>query len=142
MGEFFSSLFNNEYMPHGYCFLWQPGLVWLHAISDLVIALAYISIPITIGYLIYKRTKNIPFQWLLTLFALFIFLCGLTHLLELIGIWKAYYYFEGVIKLFTAAVSIATAILIFPLMPAILNKLQEYEDTIKENKNKHESGQK
>lgn len=130
MGEFFQSLFSSDFMPHGYCFLWQPGLVWLHAISDLVITLAYMSIPITIGYVIYRRKKHIPFQWLLTLFALFIFLCGLTHLLELIGIWKAYYYFEGIIKLFTAAVSIATAILIFPLIPSIFAKMEEYEQDL------------
>ena len=133
MGEFFQSLFNSDFMPHGYCFLWQPGLVWLHAISDLVIALAYMSIPITIGYVVYKRKKYVPFQWLFVLFALFIFLCGLTHLLELIGIWKAFYYFEGVIKLFTAAVSIATAILIFPLIPTFLEKLKEYEKAVDDN---------
>ena len=30
-----SSLF----MPHGMCFLWQPGVLWLHAIADTVIAI-------------------------------------------------------------------------------------------------------
>ncbi len=135
MGDFFQSIFSSDFMPHGYCFLWQPGLIWLHAISDLVIALAYMSIPITIGYVVYRRKRHVPFQWLFVLFALFIFLCGLTHLLELIGIWKAFYYFEGIIKLLTAAISIATAILIFPLIPTLLAKLKEYEETTHGKKN-------
>jgi hypothetical protein len=29
--DFLSRLFSSgDYMPHGYCFLWNPGLVWLH----------------------------------------------------------------------------------------------------------------
>ena len=31
----------NGFMPHGYCYLWNPGLVWLHVLSDSLIALAY-----------------------------------------------------------------------------------------------------
>jgi hypothetical protein len=27
--------------PHGFCLLWQPGLVWLYVISDAVIGLSY-----------------------------------------------------------------------------------------------------
>ena len=32
-------------MPDGHCYLWQPGVVWLHAVSDSLITLAYFSIP-------------------------------------------------------------------------------------------------
>jgi hypothetical protein len=28
----------NEFMPHGYCYLWNTNLLWLHAISDSLIA--------------------------------------------------------------------------------------------------------
>lgn len=31
----------SEYMEHGACFLWEPGLVWLHVISDIVTGIAY-----------------------------------------------------------------------------------------------------
>jgi hypothetical protein len=24
--------------PHGYCYMWNPGLLWLQAISDVLIA--------------------------------------------------------------------------------------------------------
>jgi hypothetical protein len=39
MREFLESLFSSDFMPHGYCYLWKPGLVWLHLISDALIAL-------------------------------------------------------------------------------------------------------
>jgi len=38
-------------MPQGYCYLWNPGLVWLNAVSDGVIALSYYVIPLMLIYL-------------------------------------------------------------------------------------------
>jgi hypothetical protein len=34
------------FMPHGMCFLWQPGVLWRHAVSDTIIAASYYLIPI------------------------------------------------------------------------------------------------
>jgi hypothetical protein len=54
--EFFRNLLSsNGFMPHGYCYMWKPGLVWLHVVSDSLIALAYFSIPFTLIYFIRKR---------------------------------------------------------------------------------------
>jgi hypothetical protein len=45
--KFLKILFSSsEFMPHGYCYLWKPGLVRLHVISDSMIGLAYLFIPI------------------------------------------------------------------------------------------------
>ena len=34
-----SWLFDSDsYMPHGHCYLWQPGVLWLHVIADGLIA--------------------------------------------------------------------------------------------------------
>ena len=118
-------LFSSEsYMPHGYCFLWDQKLVWMHVISDIAIALAYFSIPLTISILLRNKKIISPYNWVLALFALFIFFCGVTHLIELLTLWYPYYYLEGVIKVITAAVSISTAILIYPLVPAILERFE------------------
>ena len=35
--------------PHGFCLLWAPGLIFLHAASDAVIGLAYFSIPLALA---------------------------------------------------------------------------------------------
>ena len=114
-------------MPHGFCFLWRPELVWLHAISDIVIALAYFAIPLTIFIIMYKKKREIPFIWVFGMFATFIFFCGITHIIELIAIWHPIYYLEGLIKVFTAAVSLATAIIMFPLIPVIIARFEDLE---------------
>ncbi len=60
--EFLKHLFSSgEFMPHGYCYLWNPGLVWLHVLSDAAIALAYFSIPITLIHFARKR-RDLPFS--------------------------------------------------------------------------------
>lgn len=122
--EVLEVIFSNRFIPHGFCFMWRPELVWMHVLADLTIALAYFSIPITIMILVAKRKKSIPYKWTFYMFAAFIFLCGMTHILELVGVWQPIYYLEGIIKVFTAAVSLATAILIFPLVPVLLEKFE------------------
>lgn len=37
-----------SFMPHGMCYSWQPGILTLHVASGGLIALAYLSIPITL----------------------------------------------------------------------------------------------
>ncbi len=41
MPDFLARLLSSdEFMPHGHCYLWQPGIVALHVISDGIIGLA------------------------------------------------------------------------------------------------------
>ncbi|MBL4805047.1 MAG: hypothetical protein JKY71_09295 [Alphaproteobacteria bacterium] len=134
MQDLLDVIFSDQFMPHGYCFLWRPELVWLHVIADLVIALAYFSIPLTIYLIIRKRSLEIPFKWIFLMFATFIFLCGLTHIIELISIWKPLYYIEGLVKVLTAAVSLATAIVMFPLIPVLLERFKELQDILEVEK--------
>lgn len=44
-----------SFVPHGYCLLWRPDLVWVHAVSDLLIALAYFSIPLALAHFVRRR---------------------------------------------------------------------------------------
>ena len=57
------------YIPHGHCYLWKSELVLLHAVSDALIAIAYFSIPCTLGYFISKR-KDLPHPEIFALFGL------------------------------------------------------------------------
>lgn len=134
MEEMKELILSDNFMPHGYCFLWRPELVWMHAITDIIIALSYFTIPLAIIFLVKKSKSHLPFPWIFMMFATFIFLCGLTHLIELVGIWKSYYYLEGAVKILTAAVSLATAIMMFPLVPALVQKFQDLEEFIKSKK--------
>lgn len=134
MIEFIEKIFDAQnYMPHGYCLLWQPELVWMHILGDITITLAYFSIPLTIAFLLYKRKQTIPFRWIFVMFAAFIFLCGTTHLISIITLWYPIYYFDGIIKVLTAAISLATAFLLFPLIPHLLDI---FSDLTEEKKDK------
>lgn len=105
-----------NFMPHGHCYLWLPEILWLHVISDLVIVIAYYSIPLGILYFA-KKFKKVPFPQLFYLFSAFIFLCGTTHILEILVVWKPYYGLEGLVKAATAIVSAVTAYGVWKLLP-------------------------
>src|SRR5208282_4238608 len=54
--DFLRQLFSSgDFSPRGYCYLWNPGLVWLNVISDGLIALAYFMIPAALVWFIPKR---------------------------------------------------------------------------------------
>jgi PAS domain S-box-containing protein len=112
-------LIEGIYMPHGYCLLWEPWLVGLHAISDVLTFGAYSAIPLAIWMYVRKR-PNVEMKGLAMLFAAFILWCGLTHLFGAITLWYPVYELQGLVKAATAAVSVTTAVLIFPLVPKAL----------------------
>jgi C4-dicarboxylate-specific signal transduction histidine kinase len=119
MGDFFAKLFSSDFMPHGYCYLWNPGIVWLHAVSDTLIAFSYYLIPVLLIYFV-RRRRDVPFHWMFLMFGLFIFGCGTTHLMEVWTLWHGTYRLAGVIKALTALASLATAALLVTLIPRAL----------------------
>lgn len=107
------------FMPHGMCYLWQPGILSLHVISDALITLAYFSIPFTLLYFV-RRRKDLEFDWMFVCFAIFIVACGTTHLMEIWTVWQPVYWLSGSIKAVTALASVPTAILLVRLVPEAL----------------------
>ncbi|MGZ3298898.1 MAG: PAS domain S-box protein, partial [Asticcacaulis sp.] len=108
-----------QFMPHGFCFLWQPGVLWLHVIADAVIALAYFCFPLVLIYFV-RRRRDVPFKGAFWFFGAFILLCGTTHLLSIWVLWHPNYYFEGVVKAMTAVASIGTLLALIPIVPQAL----------------------
>ena len=117
MPEFFRRLFSTDFMPHAYC-LREPPIVALHAISDGLIALSYFLIPAVLVLLV-RRRRDLPFRWAYILFGVFIVACGTTHVLSIVTLWSPVYRLEGIVKAATALVSMATAILLLRLIPAV-----------------------
>jgi PAS domain-containing protein len=113
---FFSS---GPFMPHGYRYMWDPGLVWLHVISDSLIALSYLSIPFTLLYFVRKR-RDLPFHWMFACFGIFILACGATHAMEVWTLWHANYWMSGSIKAITAIASVPMAILLLKQVPHVI----------------------
>jgi diguanylate cyclase (GGDEF)-like protein len=115
----FSNLNAYGFMPHGFCFEWRPGVLWLHVCSDLGIAVSYYAIAFTMFYFIRQR-RDLPFQPLFWLFGTFILLCGTTHLLAVWVLWHPNYYIEGYVKAATALVSAASLVVTIIVLPKAL----------------------
>lgn len=118
-------LFSMEFLPHAYCFLGRPRLIWTHVLADSTIALSYLAISITLAYLVYKGLRDVPFHWMFLSFGLFIVACGSTHFVEAITVWKPVYIFLGALKVFTALASLTTAIILPFTVPKVLRLIRK-----------------
>jgi signal transduction histidine kinase len=116
LSAFFDS---SRFMPHGHCYLWTPSLLWSNVVSDLIIAGSYFSIPVALWYFARKR-PDLPFRWIFVMFGIFVMACGTTHVLAVWTIWKPDYWIDAAVKVLTAAASVPTAILLWPLIPRAL----------------------
>jgi PAS domain S-box-containing protein len=108
-----------SFTPHGFCLLWNSYLIAINAVSDSLIALAFLAIPTALLVWVHRR-RDIEFTWLLLLFALFITACGATHLLDVLVIWYPVYELEAFVEAFTALASVGTAIAFWYYMPSLL----------------------
>src|SRR5580658_10843576 len=116
----FQQLLSSDFMPHGYCYLWDARMVWLHAISDGLITLSYYCIPVVLIYFVHKN-RDIPFNRIFWMFGSFILAYGTTHLMEIWNVWHGNYVLAGLVKAATAAVSVLTAAMLIPLVPKVIS---------------------
>src|SRR4029078_11410120 len=66
------------------------------------------------------RRKDLVSGWVPYLFVSFIVACGITHLFGIWTLWVPDYGLQAAIKVGTAAVSLTTAVALWPLMPKLL----------------------
>jgi PAS domain S-box-containing protein len=121
-------------LPHGYCLLWQPSLIWLHATSDALIGAAYVTIPVTLAHFLRQR-RDLPFNWMVWCFVTFILACGATHWLSVLNIWVPSWWLSGGVKALTAMASVPTAVLLGRLVPQMVaipspSQLQTMNDAL------------
>src|SRR5436190_4528650 len=115
--DVFRNFFSSDYLnPHGICLFWRPELIWTHAISDILIGVAYFSIHAVLGVFLYHR-RDVRFGWAIWMFVLFILLCGVTHFMSVWTLWNPDYGIEALVKAATAVASVVTAVALWPLLP-------------------------
>src|SRR6476620_9489457 len=98
----------SDFLPHLYCYLAKPGLVWTHVVADSFIALSYLIISVTLVYLVHRGRRDIPFHWMFLAFGSFIVACGGTHLMEIVTVWNPVYVLSAGVMVLTALVSLVT----------------------------------
>ncbi|MEM6335414.1 MAG: PAS domain S-box protein [Bacteroidota bacterium] len=133
--DYFRTLLEG-FMPHGHCYMWTPDVLWPNVIADALIAASYFSIPLVL-IVFARRRPDVKAHGLLFMFAAFIILCGITHLIEIYNVWNGAYRLAGFVKLATGAVSVITAVSLWPVLPGAIAiphpiQLQEANQRLRE----------
>lgn len=127
--QFAQLIDTSDFPERWHCGNWSTFHGWTHIIADLVIWLAYTSIPIALLVIIRKKKDVLPYPILWVMFSLFIISCGLTHLMEAFIFWWPAYRLLGLLKVITAVVSALTVLILLPKLNRILSlKPVEYVD--------------
>jgi len=95
--------------PHGFCLLWQANLVTPTVIANGVIAVAYVLIPLQLAFGLWRGGSSRAGTWL---FVAFILCCAGSHVLDIVTIYEPLYVLQVVWLGITAAVSMATAVVL------------------------------
>ncbi len=124
---------------------WHPALRTLRLVSDLLIATAYLSVPLTIAYFV-RRRDDLAFNGVFLLFAAFTVAGGITHLIDAGTLWYPHYWFSGALNAIAALVSVAAAAALIWLMPRLLAlpsaaQLQEATDRMKSEMDERRSAE-
>jgi PAS domain S-box-containing protein len=127
-----SWLFSANYLPHRYCYLAQPGLVWTNVLADGSIAAAYGAISACL-LLVAFRVRSLPqirsYVWIPFAFGAFVVTCGVTHFMDILTVWWPFYPLAAAAKVICAVVSVPTAIYLATTTPALLKKIPGIPDT-------------
>jgi diguanylate cyclase (GGDEF)-like protein len=123
--ETFTKIWTQSYLPHGFCYLWNPRLLGLHVLSDAIIFLSYLSISCTLAWLLYRERRRIPFAWIFVAFGVFIIACAGTHAMDIIVLWNPFYWLQADIKVVTAVASFLTAASLPFFIPDVSEVLNE-----------------
>jgi signal transduction histidine kinase len=131
--DLLSRLVGAPYLPHRYCYLQQPWLVWTNVTMDGLIAISYAVIFLSLFW-IAGELRSIQdlrnYIWMLIAFGTFIVACGATHLMELITVWWPAYPVAAGVKVLCAAASVPTAILFAYAAPALAKAIRHFLDVL------------
>ncbi len=96
---------------------------WIHVSIDISIGLSYLAISASLVYLVYRAREAIPYHHVFLAFGTFILSCGLGHFAHVWTVFHPRSHVEGYIGVLTALSSIATAAVLPPLIPKILQMI-------------------
>ena len=101
-----------NWTPHGHCYNWTPDVLWMNVLGDAGTFIAYVLIPLALLRILKKYGSLLwkPFKYMIILFSAFIFLCGVSHFIDVFTVWSgALYRIQAYERIVTAVVSLLTA---------------------------------
>ncbi len=133
-------LFSGNYLPHRYCYLAQPDLIWTNVIMDGLIAASYVVIFSCLFWIV-AQLRSTPqtraYLWVFVAFGIFIVACASTHLMEVVTIWWPVYRLSVAFKLACAVASVATAVLFTHAAPKITAGIRQFLETLSQSQREH-----
>lgn len=110
--------------PHSFCLALDPWLIAVTELGDGLTALAYMAIPAQLVFILCRwRASNrlllaTDKRWVLWMFALFIVMCGVSHVLDIVVVYIPVYWFQAAWKCVLGCVSMCTAVMLqFAIIP-------------------------
>jgi diguanylate cyclase (GGDEF)-like protein len=122
-------LFSANYLPHRYCYLAKPGLIWTNVAMDGTIALSYAVIFGSLMWIAHRLRRTHAFdsyQWIFLAFGAFIVACGATHLMEVVTVWWPVYPLSAAVKVVCALASVPTAVVFARAAPELVAKVTRF----------------
>ncbi len=122
-------LLSTRYLPHRYCYLAQPWLVWTNVVTDSLIFASYASIFGSLWWMANRlrgRNELSSYLWVIVSFGAFILACGVTHAMETVTVWLPVYRLSALMKVVAAIVSVPTAIFFGRAAPAIAEHVHRF----------------
>lgn len=99
---------SDSYYQHAICLTNDPVMIALYVCGDMSIFLSYFVIGITLG--LQRVWKMRPKPPAFMLYAVFIFMCGVSHASKTLTIFSGLYRLDIMIVAITASVSIVAAV--------------------------------
>jgi signal transduction histidine kinase/CheY-like chemotaxis protein len=106
--------------PHGACLGWQPELIWLNAVSDAMVAVAFFATAFVLGFYVWRRRREVMFRGVFWALAIFTAVCGVTRLLSILTLWMPAYDIEGLTKGVLALISVAVTAAMLLARPRLM----------------------
>src|SRR5271155_1302104 len=106
--------------PHGACLIWQPALIWLNAVSDALVAVAFFATAFVLGYYVWRRRRDVMFKSVFWMLAIFAAASGVSRLESIVTLWVPAYGIEGLTKSVLALISAAVTVAMLLARPRLL----------------------
>lgn len=119
-------------MPHTVCWKADPKLVWTMVVTNAITFLSYLSICLTLFYLVRRTRRVIARDWALFVvgFALFIVACGSTHLMEVVTTWTPVFWVDAGTNIVTAVLSALVAFMLSRRASTIGFSINDYAERL------------
>ena len=124
-------------MPHAVCWRADPHLIWVMVVTNAITFLSYLSICLTLLYLVRHTRKVIArdWAWFAVGFALFIVACGSTHLMDVVTTWLPWFWIDASASVLTAALSALVAIMLIRRAATIGFSINDYASRLADTEN-------